>query len=193
MRSPSSTRPGSRWFSRPSGPTSGIKNFSASRPGRGRENLHDGHASKGTKRWRGSPPRECACQCVPFRRAAGSGVGDGRPLDVARIADRDRHVFFSDQVFDAELASSPGSPCLRCRILLHLRSSSTMIRITSLSLDRMASSRSIRVTSSAVVRIFCRRGRSGAGAACRESPAPDLRQAELGHQPVARLAWISPR
>ena len=30
--------------------------------------------------------------------------GDRRPLDVAGVADGDRHVFFGDQVLDAELA-----------------------------------------------------------------------------------------
>ena len=31
-------------------------------------------------------------------------VGDRRPLDVAGVADGDRHVFFGDQILDAELA-----------------------------------------------------------------------------------------
>ena len=31
-------------------------------------------------------------------------LGDGRPLDVAGVADRDRHILFGDQVLDAELA-----------------------------------------------------------------------------------------
>src|SRR5207237_1978980 len=31
-----------------------------------------------------------------------SVAGDRRPLDVAGVAHRDRHVFFGDQVFDAQ-------------------------------------------------------------------------------------------
>ena len=87
-------------------------------------------------------------------------VGDRGALDVAGVADRDRHVFFGDQVLDAELAflrEDLGAARIAV-LLLHLararrrRSASRACRC-----DRMASSRSISFSSSASSsRIFWR-------------------------------------
>ena len=104
-------------------------------------------------------------------------VGDRGALDVAGVADRDRHVFFGDQVLDAELALfGEDLACggrrrtSRCTA----RSSSTMICISSLSLDedRAAAARSASAARRARRGSSAARGRSGAAAACRGSPAP---------------------
>jgi hypothetical protein len=73
-------------------------------------------------------------------------VGDRGALDVAGVGDRDRHVFLDDQVEGAELAGfwqDLGATRRRRTSRRTWRSSDTMISSSSLSLERIARSRSI--------------------------------------------------
>ena len=103
-------------------------------------------------------------------------VRDRGPLDVAGVADRDRHVFFGDQVFDAELAFL-GEDLRPARVAVLLLNLAAARRRRSASRAGRSPGSPAAVRSASAARRARRgssaaRGRSAAAAACRGSPAP---------------------